>query len=119
MDTCLEFLQSITDEKIFMICSGILGERLVPKVHSMSQIDSIFIFCHDREQHDKWIDSWSKIKGVFTNIVSICHAVKDAVHQCERNTMSMNFIAVAKDTSEENLNRLHCLFMYTQILKEI
>ncbi|CAF0977434.1 unnamed protein product [Adineta ricciae] len=119
MNTCLEFLQSITDEKICMICSGILGKRMVPRVHSMSQIDSIFIFCHDQEQHDRWIHSWSKIKGVFTNIVSICHAVKDAVHQCERNTMSMSFIAVAQDTSEENLNRLHCSFMYTQILKEI
>jgi hypothetical protein len=50
---CIKFLKTINDEKACMIISGALGEDIVPLIHSMSQVDSIFIFCHNQEYHEK------------------------------------------------------------------
>ncbi|CAF4301144.1 unnamed protein product, partial [Adineta steineri] len=111
---CFEFIQTITNNKICMIVSGSLGQHIVPRVHDISQIDSIFIFCHNKEWHQQWAKKWPKIKGVFTDITSICEALKPAVHQCEQNAISISFVASGK-----KLDQLDPTFMYTQILKEI
>ena len=44
-EKCIEFITSIKDEKVCIIISGLLSKHVVPRVHNMSQVDSIFIFC--------------------------------------------------------------------------
>ncbi|CAF3618384.1 unnamed protein product [Rotaria sp. Silwood1] len=85
----------------------------------MSQVDSIFIFCRNKKHHEQWTKDWSKIKDVFTDITSICEALKQASQQCEHNAISMSFMTTSGDASKKNLDQLDCSFMYTQILKEI
>ncbi|CAF1510776.1 unnamed protein product [Adineta steineri] len=97
-----------------MIVSVELGKHIVPHVHDMSQVDTIFIFCNNQEWPKQWIKEWPKIKGVFTDITSICEALKRTAHQCEQNAISISFVAANK-----KLDQLDPSFMYTQILKEI
>ncbi|CAF1428107.1 unnamed protein product [Adineta steineri] len=111
---CVEFIQTINNNKICMIVSDSLGQHIVPHVHDMSQVDTIFIFCSNREWHKQWSKEWPKIKGVFTDITSICEALKQAAHQCEQNAIPISFVA-----SNKKLDQLDSSFMYTQILKEI
>ncbi|CAF1299652.1 unnamed protein product [Adineta steineri] len=113
-DQCVEFIQTITNNKVCMIVSGSLGRHIVPRVHDMSQVDTIFIFCNNREWHKQWAKEWPKIKGVFTDITSICDALKQASLQCEQNATSISFVA-----SNKKLDQLDPSFMYSQILKEI
>ncbi|CAF1070498.1 unnamed protein product [Adineta steineri] len=113
-DQCLEFIQTVMDRKICMVISGSLGQHIVPRVHSMSQVDSIFIFCGNRKRHEQWAKDWSKIRGVFTDITPICEALKEAAHQCEQNAIPMSFVG-----SNKKLDQLDPSFMYTQIIKEI
>ncbi|CAF1411437.1 unnamed protein product [Adineta steineri] len=113
-DQCLEFIQTIIDKKVCMIISGSLGQHIVPRVHNISQVDSIFIFCDNKKYHEQWTKDWPKIKGVFTDVTPICEALKEAVHQCEQNTIPMSFVGPNK-----KLDHLDPSFMYTQILKEI
>ncbi|CAF1186881.1 unnamed protein product [Adineta steineri] len=113
-DQCLEFIQTIVDNKVCMIISGSLGQHIVPRVHNMPQVDSIFIFCSNKKYHEQWTKDWSKIKGVFTEITPICEALKEAAHQCEQNAIPMSFVG-----SNKKLDQLDPSFMYTQILKEI
>jgi hypothetical protein len=118
-DQCIEFISSMNEENVCMIISGSLGEHIVPRVHNMSQVDSIFIFCGNKKHHEQWAKGWSKIRGVFTDISPICEAVKQAANQCEQNAIPISYIATSGDMSNKNLNQLDCSFMYTQILKEI
>ncbi|CAF0898936.1 unnamed protein product [Adineta steineri] len=113
-EKCVEFIQTITNNKVCMIVSGSLGKHIVPHVHDMSQVDTIFIFCNNQEWHKQWIKEWPKIKGVFTHITSICEALKQTAHQCEQNAISISFVA-----PNTKLDQLDSSFMYTQILKEI
>ncbi|CAF1101432.1 unnamed protein product [Adineta steineri] len=113
-EECIEFIQTINNNKVCTIVSGSLGKHILPHVHDMSQVDTIFVFCNNQEWHKQWVKKWPKIKGIFTDIASICEALKQAAHQCEQNAISISFVA-----SNKKLDQLDPSFMYTQILKEI
>ncbi|CAF1153648.1 unnamed protein product [Adineta steineri] len=113
-EQCIEFIQTTTNNQICMIVSGSLGQHIVPHVHNMSQVDTIFIFCNNQEWHKPWAKQWPKIEGVFTDVISICLALKQAVYRCEQNAISISFMA-----SNKKFDQLDPSFMYTQILKEI
>ncbi|CAF0844082.1 unnamed protein product [Adineta steineri] len=113
-EECVEFIQTINNNKVCMIVSGSMGKYIVPHVHDMSQVDTIFIFCNNQEWHKQWAKEWPKIKGVFTDITSICEALKQTSKQCEQNAISISFVA-----SNKKLDQLDPSFMYSQILKEI
>ncbi|CAF0997718.1 unnamed protein product [Adineta steineri] len=113
-EQCVDFIQTITNNKICMIVSGELGKHIVPHVHDISQVDTILIFCNNQQWHKQWTKEWSKIKGIFTDITSICDALKQTAPQCEQNAISISFVALNK-----KLDQLDPSFMYTQILKEI
>jgi tetratricopeptide (TPR) repeat protein len=118
-DQCIQFINTINDNKVCMIISGSLGEHIVPRIHNMTQVDSIFIFCGKKKHHEQWAKGWSKIKGVFTEISSICEALKQASQQCEQDAISISFVATNGDATSKNLDRLDPMFMYSQIIKEI
>ena len=119
VDQCIEFLISIENGKACMMISGSLGQYVVPLVHDIPELDSIFILCGDRNFHKQWAKEWYKIKGVFTDIGSICEALKVMVHKCEQNSMPISIMATNIDLSKKKLDQLDPSFMYTQILKEI
>ena len=118
-EECIQFISTITDNKICIIISRSLAADIVPRIHNMFQVDFIFITSDDENEHNEWINEWPKIKGVFTEISSICEVLKQTSQQCEQNAISISFVPTNSDISSENLNRLDPTFMYTQILKEI
>jgi len=107
------------NKKACMIISSSLGQQIVPRIHNMSQVDSIFIFCDNNEYYEQWTKEWSKIKGVFTEISPICESFKQVAQQCEQNAIPISFIATSGDISKKRLHQLKPSFMYTQILKEV
>ena len=78
-----------------------LGQDIVPRVHTMSQVDSIFIFCGNKKYHEQWTKDWPKIKGVFTEIKPICEALKQAAQQCEQNAISITVMGNDGDVSKK------------------
>ncbi|CAF3593551.1 unnamed protein product [Rotaria socialis] len=118
-ENCIQFLEEIRDEKACMIISGSLGRHIVPRVHDMSQVDSIFIFCSNKRYHERWVTNWSKVKGVFTDINLICDALKQSAKDCEHNAIRFTMMDTGKDISRRNLDQLDPMFMYTHIMKEI
>jgi hypothetical protein len=116
---CLAFLMEKKDQNVYMLILGSLGQHIVPQVHGMFQVDSIFIFCGNKSWHEKWAKDWPKIKSVFTEISPICEALKQAAHQCEQNAIATSYMPIAIVSSNKNLDQLDFSFVYTQILKEI
>ncbi|CAF1413226.1 unnamed protein product, partial [Adineta steineri] len=114
VDQCFEFIETVVDNKVCMIISGFLEQHIVPRVHNMSQVDSVFIFCDNKKRHEHWAKDWPKVKGVFTDITPIYEALKSAAHQCEQNAIPISFVG-----SNQKFDQLDPSFMYTRIIKEI
>ena len=118
-EECVAFLDGIQLEKVFLIASGSLGRDLVPRIHPMTQVDAIYIFCGDKSRHEEWVKKWPKVKGVHTQITPICQALELAVKQCNQDLTAVSFAQVSEEgTSDVNLNQLEPSFMYTQLFKK-
>ena len=118
-DQCIQFLQDTQNEKAFLIVSGSLGQKLVPHIHPLSQVDAIYVFCSDKSRHEAWAKDYPKVKGVHTKIEVICKELPIAAKQCNQDSVAVSVISANEEASDGNLNRLEPCFMYTQIFKEI
>jgi len=107
-DRCIEFLKKINDDKAYLIISGSFGEHLMPQIHDLTHVDTIFIFCGNKSHHEIWAKNWSKIKGVFAKIEPICEALKKLTRQHEQDSIPMSFIKTNASS-----------FVYASIFKEI
>ncbi|CAF4483612.1 unnamed protein product, partial [Rotaria sp. Silwood2] len=119
---CIQFLNDMDNEKAFIICSGALGQDLVPQIHDLSQVNAIYIFCGNKTKHEAWAKEWAKIEGVFTAIKPICESLKKVTRECDHDTIPMSFVPkrrTAATSGQENLDQLEPSFMYSVLFKEI
>ena len=112
VEQCVDFLGSLKETKAFMIVSEGLAPKVVPRIHAMSQLESIYVWNAHESEDEQWAHEWTKVKGSFSDIGSICHLLEQDTRQCDRDSISIS-------VTSSNLNRLDPSFMYTQILKEI
>ncbi|CAF3377101.1 unnamed protein product [Rotaria sp. Silwood2] len=122
-DQCIDYLKSIKDEKIFLIVSGKLGKKTVSLVHNMTQLDTIFVFCRNKERHKQWAKDWSKVRHISTSIESICKRLKKVARECDHDKIPMSFlpkqIMIEAASSQQNINQLEPSYMYSVLFKEI
>jgi hypothetical protein len=118
-DQCIDFLTDIPNENVCMIISDALSQHLVPLIHAVPHLQTIFVFCSNKTQLEQWAQNWPKVKDVSTEISPICQALKQAAQKCEQNAVSISCITTDDDVSQKKLDQLDSSFMYTQILKEI
>lgn len=118
-DQCIDFITDIKEEKVLMILSDDFGRKLVPIVHSLIQINSIYIFSKNGSENKQWIQEWPIVRGRFTSIPYIIEILKQDVQTCDQNLLSISFISSNSEEVTDNLDRLEPTFMHTQILKEI
>ena len=119
LEECVTFLEDVHMEKAFVITSGSLGQQVVPLIHPMAQVDTIYIFCGDKRRHGEWTKSWPKVMGVHTRIGPICEALQLAVEQCNQDSIAMSFPELQEEgISSTHLDRLEPSFMYTQLFKK-
>ncbi|UJR09932.1 hypothetical protein I4U23_014154 [Adineta vaga] len=114
-DQCLDYLSDIQNEKVFLIISGHLGKQIIPLLHQFDQINSIYIYCQNRDTHEKWTKNEKQIKGVFTKTEPIFDAFRRDFRQCEDDLCSFSILSsVYNELTESNK-----IFLYTQLLKDI
>ena len=59
---CEEYIRSVPDgDRLLLIVSGGLGQELVPRIHKLRQILSIYVFCFDRKKHEEWTNKYCKV----------------------------------------------------------
>jgi hypothetical protein len=92
-DQCLQFLDGIQNEKAFIVTSGSLGRHLVPNIHALPQLDTIYIFCANESPHESWTKKWTKIKGIYTEIQCICEELQLAAKQCNQDSIAKSFVS--------------------------
>lgn len=82
-DPCIDFLTDISNEKVCILISDSLCQDIIPLIHDITLLHTIFIFCENLTTQEQSIKKWPKIKGVFTETALICEALKQVPQQCE------------------------------------
>ena len=116
VNECIDFINNVQEERAFLISSGALGQTTVPVVHDKPQVNTIYIFCSSKARHEQWAKEWTKVAGVYTDIVSICAALKQATQDFDHIVPSRSVSPRRSDgAGSESRDTLDCSFMYTQI----
>ncbi|CAM4901608.1 unnamed protein product [Rotaria socialis] len=121
VDQCVDYLTSIDDQKIYLIISASLDQTIVPLIHDIVQLDMIFVFCSNKDDHKVWANEWSKVKArggmrLIINLIgksntvmtftkehvyilykyhqkeSICMQLAKAIQSCDHDSIPMSFI---------------------------
>lgn len=118
-DECVDFLTDIVDKRVFLVVEGVLGEKLLPLIHDIPQLHTIYILYGNKTSCEEWVKTWVKVKGIHTETTPLSETLQHAVKQFDHDSIPVSFVAADEDVSTINLNQLDPLFMYTQIFKEI
>ncbi|CAF1197662.1 unnamed protein product [Adineta ricciae] len=113
-DQCIDFILNNIHSKVCLITSGSIGQLILPCIHDIPNIDSIFIFCDNQNRHEQLAKKWLKVKCVSIDIMTICEQLKQIIRRHELNDIPMSFVQPGKRPDQ-----LDPSFMYTQIIKEI
>lgn len=59
---CENYISSISKEdRIVLIVSGQLGRTIVPRIHHLPQILSIYIYCMNKQANEQWSKDFNKV----------------------------------------------------------
>ena len=118
VDECIDLVTK-TWKTVFMIISGRVSESVLPILQRIPQVSGVYIFCQNYLKYEKQAKEWSKVNGIYTDIVSICIALRQVIEETKSYVVSINSIKRNDTVEERDLDRLDCSFTYTMILKEI
>jgi hypothetical protein len=61
-DDCEKYIRSVSiHDRIVLIVSGQFGQHLVPKIHRLHQVFSIYIYCANKQFHQQWSQQYTKV----------------------------------------------------------
>lgn len=115
---CVKFLSTTTNQNVFMVASGSVGQQILPRIHKMPQLVAVFIFCADRSKYESLIKTYSKVRGIFIDLSILCSSLQQTIRRREEDTIDISFLPPSS-ISDQNINQLSQSFMYTKLIKEI
>jgi hypothetical protein len=66
LDQCENHIRSVcSQDRIVLVASGGLGQHLVPKIHNLTQVYSIYIYCANKEFHQQWSEQYKKVQQIY------------------------------------------------------
>jgi tetratricopeptide (TPR) repeat protein len=106
-------------QKIFFIVSNRLGPNVVSIIHDISQIQTIYVYCHDRETAVQWTKPYSKVGGIFTKKDTLLGQIRNDVGACSNNDdipMSVFHLADQQHSLQEITEESAKFMWYQSIL---
>jgi hypothetical protein len=59
---CENFINLHKNRRLVLVVSGQIGRDLVPKIHKLSHVISIYVYCMDKQANEKWTKNYNKVK---------------------------------------------------------
>jgi hypothetical protein len=59
---CQKYILSVPSYgRIILIVSGQLGRQIVPQIHHLQQLLSVYVYCMNKESNEKWAKDFTKV----------------------------------------------------------
>ena len=67
---CQQYIEQTTEkDRLILIVSGRLGREIVPLMHQLRQIISIYIYCMDKQANEQWSTKFPKVTQTKFNLI--------------------------------------------------
>jgi hypothetical protein len=102
----IEYIQWIASEKnIFLIISGLLAESVLSQTHNVPQLESVYIFCLDKEKHASLVNQYAKIRGIFVDKFKLFHQMAEDVLKFDKKAFPLHIFAQKHENGIETSMR--------------
>jgi len=72
LDACQSYIQSVDkQEEIVLIASGTYCKEIMPKIHYLTQLRSVYIYCMNEQEHENWTKQFPKVKRTKKKLILI------------------------------------------------
>ncbi|CAF3585548.1 unnamed protein product [Rotaria sp. Silwood1] len=102
IEQCINYVLSVTSEKIFLIISDTLSKTVIPRIHDHSQLEHIYIYCRRRTIRESSVQTYAKVSGIFIDNSSLMTKLKEDYQVSSQNLCSTSVV-----TSEESINNFN------------
>ncbi|CAF1269285.1 unnamed protein product [Adineta steineri] len=107
------------DQRVVLIVNNNLGQEIVPRIHQLQQVSSIYLYDTNQEAKEEWTKDYVKIKGVIKELdvliaqIQMDHSrrgIKKVDEPLVFNIFNMS------STSEQSTTGLNGQFVHSQLL---
>ena len=68
---CQKYIKEQSQEDwLVMVVSGQLGQMIVPSIHHLKNIVSIYVYCMNKEKNEEWARSFAKVRLNCKSLIS-------------------------------------------------
>ncbi|CAF0854182.1 unnamed protein product [Adineta steineri] len=113
LEQCLNFIQSIDKENIFLVISGLDTIEFLPQISKFHQIKAIFILCTDTTKYEHLKITNSKIIDIYTKLDFLCASIHKKINSTDNQLLTFN-IFNQNQTSKESAQ-----FIWSQLFTQI
>ncbi|CAF3216441.1 unnamed protein product [Rotaria socialis] len=103
--------------------NGRLGKELVPQIHDLHQLSSVYIYCKEKKFHKQWAQHFCKVKSVVVNLDDLIDRIKrdQKIRVKHDQPMIMNIYDNSRNpdesTTELNGNFIHYLLLIDVLIR--
>ncbi len=60
---CQQYIEERSkNDRLVIIVSGRLGREIVPSIHKLRQVVSIYVYCMNKKSNEQWSSKFAKVK---------------------------------------------------------
>ncbi|CAF3858543.1 unnamed protein product [Rotaria sp. Silwood1] len=102
-------------ERVVMVVSGQLGRKIVPTIHSLRQVISIYVYCFDKKRNEEWACKYAK--AVVTELHELISLIKvdHKIQKTIEEPLSINIFTTGGDPGKSTIS-LNGEFAFSQVL---
>ncbi|CAF1113659.1 unnamed protein product [Adineta steineri] len=115
---CQHYIEQTSQkDRLVIIVSGRLGQEIVPYIHQLRQVISIYVYCMDKKNNEQWALKFTKVKSVVVDLDElVCQITAD--HKIQKKVeepLSINIFTTNVDAGKSTTG-VNGQFVFSQIL---
>ena len=69
---CQQYIeQKSSKDRLVLVLSEPMGQELVPAIHQLRHVISIYVYCMDKKKNEEWTCKFPKVKFIMADVDSI------------------------------------------------
>ncbi|CAF0738460.1 unnamed protein product [Adineta steineri] len=115
---CQQYIgQTSQNDRLVIIVSGQLGQEIVPHIHQLRQVISIYVYCMDKKSNEQWALKFAKVKSVVIDLdelvsqITTDHKIQKKVEE----PLPINIFTTNVDAGKSTTG-VNGQFVFSQIL---
>ncbi|CAF3620755.1 unnamed protein product [Rotaria sp. Silwood1] len=118
IEQCMGLIQLIHQETIFFITTGSTASKILPIISAFRQIDSIFIFCMNKDRHEHLLNEYSNIIGIYVHLNDLCNSIKEQIDFIQKHIQTCSFFD-RYEKSTKDLSKESAHFLWFQLFRYV